>query len=80
MTNEPPAGLKQNLIGSFGTDPISNRTWFDSSTMPNIFRKMLFGIVSSTLSFKNVETSVLSVGIFNTSSMNQIFVLVPGSY
>lgn len=44
MTNEPPMGLKANLIGSFGTDPICNKTWFESSTLPKIFRKMLFGL------------------------------------
>jgi len=44
MTNEPPMGLKANLIGSFGTDPIGNKTWFESSTLPKIFRKMLFGL------------------------------------
>lgn len=44
MTNEPPMGLKANLIGSYGTDPICNKTWFESSTLPKIFRKMLFGL------------------------------------
>lgn len=29
MTNEPPKGLKANLLSSFGTDPISNRDWFN---------------------------------------------------
>ena len=44
MTNEPPMGLKANLLGSFATDPISNPAWFGSSTIPKIFRKMLFGL------------------------------------
>ena len=44
MTNEPPMGLKSNLYSSYATDPISNRAWFDSSTMPKIFRKMIFGL------------------------------------
>jgi dynein heavy chain len=44
MTNEPPMGLKANLLGSFATDPISNQAWFTSSTIPKIFRKMLFGL------------------------------------
>lgn len=32
MTNEPPMGLKSNLIGSFSTHPISDRTWFEANT------------------------------------------------
>jgi dynein heavy chain len=44
MTNEPPMGMKANLIGCYGTDPINNRSWFDSSATPKVFRKMLFGL------------------------------------
>lgn len=44
MTNEPPKGLKANLISSYGTDPISNPDWFDGCTIPKVFRKMLFGL------------------------------------
>lgn len=32
MTNEPPMGLKSNLIGSYATHPISDRTWFEANT------------------------------------------------
>ena len=32
MTNEPPKGLKSNMLQSYGTDPISNKAWFESST------------------------------------------------
>ena len=44
MTNEPPMGLKANLLGSFATDPISTPAWYESSGLPKIFRKMLFGL------------------------------------
>jgi len=44
MTNEPPMGLKANLLGSFATDPISNRDWYGSSENSKVFRKMLFGL------------------------------------
>lgn len=44
MTNEPPLGLKSNLLGTYATDPISNKTWFEACTLPKIFRKMLFGL------------------------------------
>jgi dynein heavy chain len=29
MTNEPPMGLKANLLGSYGTHPISDKAWFE---------------------------------------------------
>ena len=32
MTNEPPMGLKANLIGSFSTFPISDKSWFEGNT------------------------------------------------
>lgn len=44
MTNEPPLGLKSNLLGTYATDPISNRTWFEACSLPKLFRKMLFGL------------------------------------
>lgn len=44
MTNEPPMGLKANLLQSYATDPISNKSWFESSTQPKGFRKLLFGL------------------------------------
>jgi dynein heavy chain, axonemal len=44
MTNEPPMGLKANLLGSYATNPISDKAWFESSGHPKIFRKLLFGL------------------------------------
>lgn len=44
MTNEPPMGLRANLLGSYATDPISDKTWFEQNTQPKTFRKLLFGL------------------------------------
>ena len=44
MTNEPPMGLKANLIGSFSTFPLSDKAWFEGNTQPKIFRKLLFSL------------------------------------
>ena len=44
MTNEPPLGLKANLMSSYATFPISDRAWFDANTQPKVFRKLLFGL------------------------------------
>jgi dynein heavy chain len=44
MTNEPPMGLRANLLGSYATNPINSREWFDANTQPKTFRKLLFGL------------------------------------
>jgi len=44
MTNEPPKGLKSNLLGSYGLDPISDSTFFEGSKKPHEFKKVLFGL------------------------------------
>ena len=44
MTNEPPMGLKANLLSSYGTNPINDKAWFEQSQHPKIFRKLLFGL------------------------------------
>lgn len=44
MTNEPPKGLKSNLLGSYNIDPISNKEFFEGCTKPKEWRKLLFGL------------------------------------
>jgi len=44
MTNEAPKGLKSNLQNSFLVDPISNPEFFNGTTQPKKFRKLLFGL------------------------------------
>ena len=46
MTNEPPTGLRMNLLQSYLSDPISDST-FMSSIQPNkdvVFERLLFGL------------------------------------
>lgn len=45
MTNEAPKGLRSNLVNSFLVDPISNKEFFNKSTQPKKFRKLLFGLL-----------------------------------
>ena len=45
MTNEPPKGLMNNLLGSFQADPISDETFFNTCTKPLEWKKCVFGLV-----------------------------------
>ena len=50
MTNEPPTGLRMNLLQSYLTDPISDRTFYNyflekgNQTKFETFQKLLFGL------------------------------------
>lgn len=44
MTNEPPKGLKNNLQGSFLTDPVNKPEFFDACVQSVRFKKLLYGL------------------------------------
>ncbi|XP_053350493.1 dynein axonemal heavy chain 3 [Clarias gariepinus] len=44
MTNEPPKGLRANLLRSYLTDPLCDPGFFCSSNQPHAWRKLLFGL------------------------------------
>ncbi|KAI8853125.1 dynein heavy chain and region D6 of dynein motor-domain-containing protein [Chytridium lagenaria] len=44
MTNEPPKGLKANLMKSYLSDPIAEKTFYDGCKQQAIFEKMLYGL------------------------------------
>lgn len=44
MTNEPPKGLRANLMTSYQLDPISDLDFFSACARPSEWRKLLFGL------------------------------------
>jgi dynein heavy chain len=44
MTNEPPKGLKANLMKSYVNDPISDSSFYNGSSKQSAFEKMLFAL------------------------------------
>eukprot|EP00658_Telonema_sp_P-2_P035779 TRINITY_DN2596_c0_g1_i13.p1 TRINITY_DN2596_c0_g1~~TRINITY_DN2596_c0_g1_i13.p1 ORF type:complete len:517 (+),score=116.45 TRINITY_DN2596_c0_g1_i13:92-1642(+) len=44
LVQEPPKGLRSNLLRSFTSDPIVDPKFFESSNKPEAFKKLLFGL------------------------------------
>lgn len=44
MTNEPPKGLKNNILRSFQSDPINDIEWFESNKQAGKFKRLLFSL------------------------------------
>lgn len=44
MTNEPPKGLKNNILRSFQSDPINDPEWFESNKQSKDFKRLLFSL------------------------------------
>jgi dynein heavy chain len=44
MTNEPPKGVRANIMGSFNADPIGNDDFYTSCEKGFEFRRLIFGL------------------------------------
>uniref|UniRef100_A0A3Q3XJC7 Dynein axonemal heavy chain 3 n=1 Tax=Mola mola TaxID=94237 RepID=A0A3Q3XJC7_MOLML len=44
MTNEPPKGIRANLLSSYLSHPVSDPTFFGSCSKPVVWQKFLFGL------------------------------------
>jgi len=45
MTNEPPKGIRSNLLVSYATDPINDiENFYNTHPKPDTFKPLLFGL------------------------------------
>ena len=44
MTNDPPKGLRANLLGSYMSDPVNDQAFFGGCQRPGEFKKLVFGL------------------------------------
>lgn len=44
MTNEPPIGLKANMLGSYKAEPLNDQFFFEQSKNPYVFKKLAFSL------------------------------------
>ena len=44
MTNDPPKGMRANLLGSYTSDPVNDSSFFNGCAKPVEFKKLLFGL------------------------------------
>lgn len=44
ITNEPPKGLKNNILRSFQSDPINDPEWFESNKQSKNFKQLLYSL------------------------------------
>ncbi|XP_054715919.1 dynein axonemal heavy chain 7-like [Uloborus diversus] len=44
MTNEPPKGLKANVVRSYLTDPLCESDFFEGCTQAEVFKKLLYAL------------------------------------
>jgi dynein heavy chain len=61
MTNEPPKGMRANLLGSLSS---CDSAWFDSCQRRNEFKKMLFGLCFFHAAVRERRKVIINISLF----------------
>merc|ERR1711871_1918820 len=71
MTQEPPRGMRANLLGSMGADPISDPDFYDGCSKTEAFHSLCYALCFFHALFKSGGSLDHWAGTYRMSSTSQ---------